>query len=114
MGSSESKAKRAAAGEGTVLSHSTAISHLDQALDAFEKEARSWEEQALPGLVTSRENLKKRDVARLTETLNRVNNAKTILGKLSDGIGKVLAPPQEQVPSRVVEAGPVAEAVAGA
>ena len=114
MGSSESKAKRAATGEATEISPSGAIRHLDQALDAFEKEARSWEEQALPSLITSREKLKKKDVTRLTETLKRVNDAKTILGKLSDEIEKVLAPPEEQIPSRVVEAGPVAEAAAGA
>ena len=108
------EAKQAVAGEVTEVSPSVAIRPLDQALDAFEKVTRNWEEQALPGLITSREKMKKKDVAKLTETLKRVNDTKTALGKLSDEIEKVLAPPQEQVPSRVVEAGSGVQAVAGA
>jgi hypothetical protein len=114
MGSGEPKAKRAATGEATEISPSGAIRHLDQALDAFEKEARNWEAQALPSLITCREKLKKKEVAKLTETLTRVNDAKSILGNLSDEIEKVLAPPQEQATSRVVEAGSGVQAAAGA
>ena len=97
-----------------VVSTRAAVRHLDRSLDAVKQQAVTWEKKVLPSLMSSRETLSEKEISGLRSAWDSMNETKVVLDKVSEMLREVLTPIAASPTSRVVEAGPISQAAAGA
>ena len=96
-----------------VKSPVVAIGRLVRTLDTVKEKALAWQQKLGPSLIASRETLSEKEISGLRSAWDRMNETKVVLDRVSEMLREVLTPIAEPAPSRVVEAGPVAQAAAG-